>query len=222
MISIIRFPGTNCELDTQYAYEQMGYKATLIWHEESILPKDTKLVVLAGGFSYGDYLRSGAIAKVSHIVKDIKKYANEGGRVLGICNGFQILTEAGMLPGVLIKNENLHFISKSHSIKAVSTNNAILKGLPNGAILNLPVAHADGNYRCTDDELKSLQDDEQILFTYCDDKGNDANLNGSTAHIAGICNKNKNVFALMPHPERACEDILGSTDGLEILKNLMT
>ena len=221
MISVIRFPGTNCELDTQYAYEQMGYKAKLVWHEESSLPKDTKLVVLAGGFSYGDYLRSGAIAKVSNIVKDIKRYAKEGGQVLGICNGFQVLTEAGMLPGALIRNENLHFISKTHSIKAVSTDNAFLKGLQNGAIFNLPVAHADGNYRCSDEEVKSMQDNEQILFTYCDEKGNDTNLNGSIAHIAGICNKDKNVFALMPHPERACEAMLGSTDGLEMLKNLM-
>ena len=221
MISVIRFPGTNCELDTQYAYEQMGYKATLVWHEESSLPKDTKLVVLAGGFSYGDYLRSGAIAKVSNIVKDIKRYAKEGGQVLGICNGFQVLTEAGMLPGALIRNANLHFISKTHSIKAVSTDNAFLKGLQNGAIFNLPVAHADGNYRCSDEEVKSMQDNEQILFTYCDEKGNDTNLNGSIAHIAGICNKDKNVFALMPHPERACETMLGSTDGLEMLKNLM-
>jgi phosphoribosylformylglycinamidine synthase len=221
MVTVIRFPGTNCDEDTKYAFEKIGAKATILWHNETLLPKDTSLVVLAGGFSYGDYLRSGAIAKTSKIMTDIISFAKKGGRILGICNGFQILAEAHLLTGVLMRNENLHFISSLSHIKVVNNDNIFLQSHTIDEVLSIPVAHADGNFQCFDDELKLLEDNNQILFTYCDIKGNDINLNGSINKIAGISNKEKNIFGLMPHPERAIETILGSKDGLKMLQNMI-
>ena len=217
-VSILRFPGTNCEFDTQYAFEKLGHTTTIVWHKEKKLPEDTDLVVIAGGFSYGDYLRSGSIARFSNIMKDVKRYADNGGKVLGICNGFQILTEAKMLDGALKRNNNLHFISKHQNIKVVNNDNDFLKKCDKNEVLNIPIAHADGNYYIDDEKLKELEDNNQIVLRYCDANGDLEVVNGSVTSIAGICNKNKNVFGLMPHPERALELILGSDDGIKMLQ----
>ncbi len=217
-VSVLRFPGTNCEFDTQYAFEKLGYSVDIIWHEDNSLSSDTKLVVVPGGFSYGDYLRSGSIARFSPIMKAVQEYANNGGKVLGICNGFQILTELGLLPGALKRNNNLHFISKYQYLSVENSNNIFLKNYSDSDILKIPIAHADGNYYIDDEGLKELELNSQILLRYCDEDGKRVVINGSVTSIAGICNKNKNVFGLMPHPERAIEDILGSIDGIKMLE----
>jgi len=217
-VSVLRFPGTNCDFDTQYAFEKLGYDTELIWHKEERLPRDTDLVVIPGGFSYGDYLRSGSIAQFSPIMRAVVNYANSGGKVLGICNGFQILTEVGLLPGALKRNNNLHFISKHQNIQVVNQDNAFLNRCDKSEILNIPIAHADGNYYIDDDGLKELESNDQVLLRYCDANGNRIVVNGSVTSIAGVCNKEKNVFGLMPHPERALEDILGSSDGIKMLQ----
>lgn len=217
-VAVLRFPGTNCEFDTQYAFEKLGHTAELVWHEENTLPENIDLVVVPGGFSYGDYLRSGSIARFSPVMKAVAVYANAGGKVLGICNGFQILTEAGLLPGALKRNNNLHFISKHQNICVVSNDNAFLNQCSKGEVLKIPIAHADGNYYIDDEGLKKLEANGQILLRYSDEKGNPVVVNGSVTSIAGVCNESKNVFGLMPHPERALEAILGSEDGLRMLK----
>ena len=219
-VAVILFPGTNCDLDTVYAFEKLGHKASTIWHKETVLPADTDLVVVAGGFSYGDYLRSGAIARFSPVVAAITSFANKGGKVIGICNGFQVLTEAGLLPGALKRNEHLHFISKHHHLKVENNDNIFLSKLAKNEVVNIPIAHADGNYYCDEATLKELEDNQQILLRYTNEKGEISNPNGSVGSIAGVCNKAKNVFGLMPHPERAIEDILGSTDGIKMLEGL--
>lgn len=217
-ISIIQFPGTNCEYDTVYAFEKLGHDTQVIWHKEETLPDDTDLVVIPGGFSYGDYLRSGSIARFSPATKAVKEFADAGGMVLGICNGFQVLTEMGLLPGALKRNNNLHFISKHQMIKVINNDNAFLNQCEKDEILDIPVAHADGNYYIDNARLKELEDNKQILLRYCDDKGVPTLLNGSVEQIAGVRNANGNVFGLMPHPERAMEFILGSEDGIRMLK----
>ncbi|MFK5976399.1 MAG: phosphoribosylformylglycinamidine synthase subunit PurQ [Sulfurovum sp.] len=217
-VAILRFPGTNCEFDTQYAFRKLGHTTQLIWHEETNLEDDIDLVVVPGGFSYGDYLRSGSIAKFSPIMKTVKLYAENGGKVLGICNGFQILTEAGMLDGALKRNNNLHFISKYQNLRVENSDNAFLNQCEDGEVLNIPIAHADGNFYIDDDGLESLEANGQILLRYCDTHGKRVVVNGSVTSIAGICNREKNVFGLMPHPERALEMILGSVDGMKMLQ----
>jgi phosphoribosylformylglycinamidine synthase len=217
-VAVLRFPGTNCEFDTQYAFEKLGHNTQLVWHEEQTLPPDIDLVVVPGGFSYGDYLRSGSIARFSPVMKAVAAYANEGGKVLGICNGFQILTEAGLLPGALKRNSNLHFISKHQTLCVVSTDNAFLNQCKKGEVLSIPIAHADGNYYIDNEGLERLEANNQILLRYTDTQGNPTSINGSVSSIAGVCNESKNVFGLMPHPERALETILGSEDGLRMLK----
>lgn len=217
-VTILQFPGTNCEYDTQYAFEKLGAKTQILWHKESSVPTDTDLLVVAGGFSYGDYLRSGAIAKFSPVMMGVKEYAKKGGRVLGICNGFQVLTESGLLPGALMRNSSLHFISKHHHLKVVNNNNIFLKNLSVGDIVNVPIAHHDGNYYIDSEGLKDLYANEQVLLKYCDANGDEKNPNGSIDSIAGICNKEKTVFGLMPHPERAMEAMLGSSDGIKMLE----
>ncbi|HIC78633.1 MAG TPA: phosphoribosylformylglycinamidine synthase subunit PurQ, partial [Sulfurovum sp.] len=179
------------------------------------------LVVVPGGFSYGDYLRSGAIAQFSPVMKPVIEFANSGGKVLGICNGFQILTEIGLLPGALKRNIGLHFISRFQTLKVVNNSNSFLQKCEKDEILNIPIAHADGNYYIDEDKFKVLEENEQILLRYSDAHGEPVVVNGSVTSIAGICNKNKNVFGLMPHPERALEDILGSTDGIKMLEGLI-
>jgi len=220
-VAVIQFPGTNCDLDTKYAFEKLGCETKIIWHKETQLPQDTKLVVIAGGFSYGDYLRSGAIAQFSPIMKAIVAYVKEGGKVLGICNGFQILTEVGLLPGALKRNIALHFISKFQTLKVVNNSNKFLQKCNKDEILNIPIAHADGNYYIDDEGYKRLEENEQILLRYCDKRGDRVVVNGSVTSIAGICNESKNVFGLMPHPERAIEDILGSIDGVKMLEGIL-
>jgi len=220
-VAVLRFPGTNCEFDTQYAFEKLGHTTELVWHEEEILPSDIDLVVVPGGFSYGDYLRSGSIARFSPVMKAVTVYANNGGKVLGICNGFQILTEAGLLPGALKRNNNLHFISKHQNLCVINNDNAFLNQCNKGEVLNIPIAHADGNYYIDEQGYKEIEDNEQILLRYSDKFGNRAIVNGSVTSIAGICNRDKNVFGLMPHPERAIEAVLGSTDGVKMLEGLI-
>jgi len=221
-VAILQFPGTNCEYDTQHAFESLGAQTEILWHKSETIPSDTDLLVIAGGFSYGDYLRSGAIAKFSPVMKAVTKYADNGGKVLGICNGFQVLTEAGLLPGALKRNENLHFISKHHHLKVINNDNIFLKKFNVGDILNIPIAHHDGNYYIDEAGLKELNDNNQILLKYCDENAEDKNPNGSVDSIAGICNKEKNIFGLMPHPERAMESLLGSNDGVKMLEGFLT
>jgi len=217
-VSILQFPGTNCEYDTVYAFRKLGHKTDIVWHKDEKLPEGTDLVIIPGGFSYGDYLRSGSIARFSPAIKAVQEYADNGGYVLGICNGFQILTEMGLLPGALKRNNNLHFISKYQTIKVINSDNAFLNQCKENEILDIPVAHADGNYYIDDDGYSSLLKNKQILLRYCDKSGEPTVLNGSVEQIAGICNEKGNVFGLMPHPERAMEFILGSEDGVRMLK----
>jgi len=220
-ISVLQFPGTNCEYDTQYAFEKLGASVEIVWHKDSKIPEDTDLLVIPGGFSYGDYLRSGAIARFANIMNSVQEYAANGGKVLGICNGFQILLEAGLLPGAMKRNDSLHFISKYHNLKVINNDNTFLSLLKQDEVVNIPVAHHDGNYFIDESGLKELEENGQILLKYCDDNGDTTNLNGSVANIAGICNKSKNVFGLMPHPERAMEELLGCDDGVRMLKGFL-
>jgi phosphoribosylformylglycinamidine synthase len=220
-IAVLQFPGTNCDLDTKYAFEKLGCTTTVVWHKETSLPENTDLVVVPGGFSYGDYLRSGAIAQFSPIMQAVIKFANEGGKILGICNGFQILTEVGLLPGALKRNIGLHFISKFQTLKVVNNSSNFLQKCEKNEVLNIPIAHADGNYYIDEAGYNELEANEQILLRYCDTKAQTVVVNGSVTSIAGICNKNKNVFGLMPHPERALESILGSDDGIKMLEGLI-
>ncbi|WP_345984705.1 phosphoribosylformylglycinamidine synthase subunit PurQ [Sulfurimonas sp. HSL-1656] len=217
-VSIIQFPGTNCEYDTQYAFEKLGATTEIVWHKETSIAADTDLVVVAGGFSYGDYLRSGAIARFSPVMQAVEAHAARGGKVLGICNGFQVLTESRLLPGALKRNEHLHFISRHHHLKVVGNENTFLQKLNKGDVVNIPIAHHDGNYYIDPEGLKALYDNDQVLLHYCDSEGNVSNPNGSVDAIAGVCNAGKNVFGLMPHPERAMEAILGSADGKAMLE----
>ncbi len=215
MVSILLFPGTNCEFDMEYAYQKiLGIKTRMVWHKNTSIPNETRLVVIPGGFSYGDYLRSGAIAHLAPIMKAVKNFALAGGRVLGICNGFQILTESRMLPGALKHNKNLHFISKDQDLIIENTDNALLASYEKNKHINLPIAHADGSYYIQAEQLKTLESNHQILMRYADD------VNGSIGHIAGVCNAQRNVFGLMPHPERAIEKIIGGEGGLKMLESL--
>jgi phosphoribosylformylglycinamidine synthase len=220
-VTILQFPGTNCEYDTQHAFEKLGASTEILWHKAQSVPSDTDLLVVAGGFSYGDYLRSGAIARFSPVMKAVSDYASKGGKILGICNGFQVLTEAGLLPGALKRNESLHFLSKHHHLKVQNNDNDFLKELNNGDVVNIPIAHHDGNYYIDEDGLDDLKKNNQILVTYCDKNGVILNPNGSVESIAGVCNKEKNIFGLMPHPERAMETILGSDDGVKMLEGFL-
>ncbi|TXE81602.1 phosphoribosylformylglycinamidine synthase subunit PurQ [Campylobacter peloridis] len=212
-VAIIRFPGTNCEFDTAYAFEQLGIKADIIWHEEQNFSAD--LIVLPGGFSYGDYLRCAAIAKLAPAMKTVKEHAKKGAYILGICNGFQILLELGLLKGAMKHNNSLSFISKMQKLQVISNNNAFLKNFQKNEMIDLPIAHGEGNYFIDDDGLKELEDKDMILLKYID------NPNGSIKDIAGICDENKKIFGLMPHPERVCDDILGSKIGLEMFKGFL-
>lgn len=220
-VTVLQFPGTNCEYDTVHAFESLGAQTEILWHKATSVPQDTDLLVVAGGFSYGDYLRSGAIAKFSPVMKAVAEYANNGGRVLGICNGFQVLTETGLLPGALKRNDGLHFISKHHHLKVVNNDNVFLEKLSCNDVVNIPIAHHDGNYYIDKAGLEELKQNNQILLQYCDENGNIKNPNGSVESIAGICNKEKNVFGLMPHPERAMEELLGSDDGIKMLQGFL-
>ena len=220
--SVIIFPGSNCDRDMDVALKKFGYKNQMVWHNDKSIPK-SDLIVLPGGFSYGDYLRCGSIASKSKIIKSVIDFANSGGLVLGICNGFQILTETGLLPGILQQNIYLNFICKNVFIKVRDKKNKYFKNIKKD-ILELHIAHNEGNYFCTKEELKSLEDNNQIAVTYCDSKGlenDDNNPNGAIKNIAGIFNKNNNVLGMMPHPERMIDNCLSGEDGSLFFNNLM-
>ena len=220
--SVIIFPGSNCDRDMDVALTKFGFKNKMIWHDDFELPKGD-LVVLPGGFSYGDYLRCGSIAGKSKIIKSVIEFAKSGGLVLGICNGFQILTETGLLPGVLQQNKYLNFICKNVHIKINDKKNKYFKNIKKD-ILKLHIAHNEGNFFCTDNELKSLEDNNQIAITYCSSEGLENlenNPNGAVKNIAGIFNKNKNVLGMMPHPERMIDKFLSGEDGSLFFENLL-
>ena len=221
--SVIVFPGSNCDKDIAVALEKMQFKNQMVWHKETVLPK-SDLIVIPGGFSYGDYLRSGAIAGKSLIINEVIKAANNGCLVLGICNGFQILTETGLLNGVLLRNKNLKFINKDINIKILDNNNNFLKKYKNNQILKLNIAHNEGNYFTSKDNLKKLKDESLIAFKYCDDEGKEtesANPNGSIENIAGIFNSKKNILGMMPHPERMIDKFISNTDGINLFSSLL-
>lgn len=219
-VSIINFPGTNSEVDAKLAFESIGCECEILWHKDTVI-NGADLVVLPGGFSHGDYLRTAAIAKFSPIMEAVKEHAKKGGYILGICNGFQMLLELGLLPGAMNKNINLNFIAKFHHLKVVSNSNKFLSKCEVGEILNIPIAHGEGNYYVDNYTLFKLQDGDQILLTYCDKDGNSCNPNGSLNSIAGICDENRRVFGLMPHPERACDKLVGGDDGIKMLKGFL-
>ncbi len=212
---VVTFPGSNCDEDAAHVVGQvLGQSVARLWHKDRDL-QGSDVVIVPGGFSYGDYLRCGAIAKFSPIMESIVAHANRGGRVLGICNGFQILTEAGLLPGVLLRNSSLKFICRTVGLEVTSAATPFTGKYTAGATLQLPIAHAEGNYFLDDDGIKRLEDQGQIVFRYTD------NPNGSRNDIAGVCNEAKNVLGMMPHPERAAEAILGSTDGLGLFESML-
>ena len=220
--SVIIFPGSNCDRDMDVALRKHGYKNNMVWHDNIDLPK-CDLVVLPGGFSYGDYLRCGSIAGKSKIIKSVIEFANSGGLVLGICNGFQILTETGLLPGVLQQNKYLNFICKNVHVKVNNKENSYFKNIKK-EILELHIAHNEGNYFCTKDELEVIKNNNQIALTYCNTEGSDEeefNPNGALNNIAGLFNKNKNVLGMMPHPERMIDKYLSGNDGSIFFENLI-
>jgi phosphoribosylformylglycinamidine synthase len=220
---VVTFPGSNCDQDMIDVLQRVTGKAVQrLWHKDHDL-KGVDLVVLPGGFSYGDYLRSGAIARFSPIMQEIMAHAIKGGLVLGVCNGFQVLCEAHLLPGALLHNSGQRFICKNVHIRRQTRNTLLTSGLRDGA-MKIPIAHGEGRYHADDDTLKQLDDGDQVLFRYCDAEGRmteDANPNGSVENIAGVCNPGRNVFGMMPHPERAADERLGNTDGLALFHGLL-
>jgi phosphoribosylformylglycinamidine synthase len=222
---VVVFPGSNCDDDTVHILgDVLGQSVVKLWHKETNL-QGADFLVLPGGFSYGDYLRSGAIARFSPIMDAVIRHANDGGYLLGICNGFQILVEAGLLPGVLLRNEGQTFISRNTYLKPETTDSLFTSELDPNRAYRVPIAHAEGRYFADADTLRQLNDNDQILFRYCDAAGRvtpEANPNGSLENIAGICNAGRNVFGLMPHPERAAEPHVGNTDGRRLLESLLT
>jgi phosphoribosylformylglycinamidine synthase len=221
---VVVFPGSNCDDDTCHAFGTLlGQEVVKLWHKEHSL-HGCDFLIVPGGFSYGDYLRSGAIARFSPIMTEVIAHAGRGGYVLGICNGFQILVEAGLLPGVLLRNEKQTFISKNVFLKPETTNSLLTAGLDPNRAYQVPIAHAEGRYFADEATLRALNENDRVLFRYCDADARvlpEANPNGSLENIAGICNAGRNVFGLMPHPERAADPLLGATDGREILESLL-
>jgi len=221
--SVIVFPGSNCDRDIAVALEKFQIKNQMVWHDETNLPK-SDLVVLPGGFSYGDYLRTGCIASKSKIINDVVKHAKKGALVLGICNGFQILIESGLLPGVLLRNKKLRFVSKDIFLKVVNLNNKFCLDYKKKNIIKLPVAHNEGNYFANENLLKNLEDEDLIAFKYCDEQGvvnKTSNPNGSSNNIAGILNNEKNILGMMPHPERLIDPLLSGEDGSIMFESLL-
>lgn len=221
---VVVFPGSNCDRDMIYVLEKvMQQHVVVLWHKDHDL-QNCDFIILPGGFSYGDYLRSGAIAKFSPIMTEVIDFAGKGGYVFGICNGFQILCEAGLLPGALLHNNSHRFVCKNVFIKAENNSSLITSGMEVGKPLKIPVAHGEGKFYADAETLKKLNDNNQVLFRYCDEQGNvteEANPNGSLENIAGITNETKNIFGMMPHPERAADEELGNTDGLFILNAIL-
>jgi phosphoribosylformylglycinamidine synthase subunit PurQ / glutaminase len=222
-IGVIVFPGSNCDHDAYHAMKHvMNAETEFLWHKDKDL-KNIDLLIVPGGFSYGDYLRSGAIARFSPIMNAVQEYVKQGRPVLGICNGFQILLEANLLPGAMLHNEKLRFVCKNVNIRVESTRSIFTAALEKGQVLNVPVSHGEGNYFIDDDGLKLLEDNDQIAFRYCNEEGKvteASNFNGSVSSIAGITNIKGNVLGMMPHPERAMEPLLGSTDGIPFFKSV--
>ena len=221
--SVIVFPGSNCDRDVAVALEKFQIKNQMVWHNDSNLPK-TDLVVLPGGFSYGDYLRTGCIASKSRIINDIIKHAKKGGLILGICNGFQILIETGLLPGVLLRNKRLRFISKNVFLKVMNINNKFCLNYKKKYFIEFHIAHNEGNYFANNELLQNLEDKNLIVFKYCDAKGNVnkiSNPNGSSNNIAGMINSEKNILGMMPHPERMIDPLLSGEDGSLMFESLL-
>ena len=221
---VIVFPGANCDRDAAYVLRDLlGQPTRMIWHEDSDL-SDVDTVIVPGGFSYGDYLRCGAIAQFSPAMRATVEHANQGKLVMGICNGFQILTEIGLLPGALVRNRDLHYICDRIPLKVERTNLPWTQGYQSGQTITIPIAHGEGCYYAAPDTIKALEDNDQVLFRYCDANGQvteAANPNGSLHNIAGICNRAGNVLGMMPHPERASDAALGNTDGLALFEGLL-
>ena len=220
--SVITFPGSNCDRDMDVALKKFGFNNKMVWHNDSELPK-SDLVVLPGGFSYGDYLRCGSMASKSKIMRSVIDFANSGGFVMGICNGFQILVETGLVPGVLLRNKYLEFICKNVHVKIDNKDNLYFRNI-NKNVLEFHIAHNEGNYFCTEDQLKEIEDNNQIAVTYSNENGHTEekfNPNGSIKNIAGILNKKKNVLGMMPHPERMIDKCLSGEDGSLFFKNLI-
>jgi len=222
---VIVFPGSNCDDDMVYLLrETLGQQVVKLWHKDTDL-QNCGFVIVPGGFSYGDYLRSGAIARFSPIMPEVQRHATKGGYVLGICNGFQILTEAGLLQGALLKNTNRQYICKNISLRAETQNTLLTRQQAPHSLYTIPIAHGDGRYHADAQTLASLEENDQIMFRYCTMAGEvteQANPNGSLANIAGICNKERNVFGMMPHPERASDKLLGNEDGLKMFQAILS
>jgi phosphoribosylformylglycinamidine synthase I len=221
--AVLQFPASNCDQDAVYALRLLGHSARYVWHKEHALgPADA--VIVPGGFSYGDYLRCGAIARFSPVMQAVKQFADNGGLVLGICNGFQVLTEAGLLPGALVRNRDLQFHCEHVFLETVTTDSPFTNAIPPGKLLRIPIAHGEGCYFADPLTLDRLRANHQVLWRYVNAQGEwteSSNPNGSLEAIAGICNEARNVAGLMPHPERACEPLLGSADGCLIFQSLV-
>lgn len=224
-IGIVIFPGSNCDRDAFLAIDSFdSLTAEFLWHKQGSIPSDMRCIVLPGGFSYGDYLRSGAIARFSPIMREIVRFASRDGLVLGICNGFQILTEAGLLPGALLRNWHQRFLCHTVHVRVENTDTPFTNAYRAGEILRIPIAHGEGRFYADPELLIELEEHQQIIFRYANPDGvvsPESNPNGSLANIAGICNRKRNILGLMPHPERACEPILGSVDGRGIFESLL-
>jgi phosphoribosylformylglycinamidine synthase len=222
---VVIFPGSNCDEDIIHVLQNvMGQQVVRLWHKDHDL-QGAEFIVLPGGFSFGDYLRSGAIARFSPIMQEVIQFAAKGGKVLGICNGSQILTEAGLLPGALLHNKNRKFICRNIYMKAQTQNSLVTQFIDQQRSLKIPLAHGEGNYFADADVIKALNDNDQVLFRYCDEAGNitdDSNPNGSIGNIAGVTNAGRNVFGFMPHPERAAESLVGNEDGLAIFESILS
>jgi phosphoribosylformylglycinamidine synthase I len=221
---VVVFPGSNCDHDCYHvAKHLLGCEASYLWHKDEVLPA-LDCVIIPGGFSYGDYLRAGAIARVSPIMGAISRFVKDGGLVIGICNGFQVLLEAGLLPGAMQRNDSLRFVCQPQLLRVENATTPFTGGYRAGQVVNIPIAHAEGNYYADPETIADLEAHGQIVFRYCDTDGNvtaAANPNGSVSNIAGLCNRWGNVLGMMPHPERAAEAILGSTDGLALFESLV-
>ena len=222
--AVVVFPGSNSDRDAHYATSQvLGEQAALVWHKDTDLG-GADAVILPGGFAYGDYLRTGAIARFSPIMAAVTRFAEQGGPVLGICNGFQVLLEAGLLPGAMVRNKGIKFVSRIVPVRVEQTDTPFTLACTRGQILRLPIAHGEGNYFASPEEIAELEANRQVIFRYTDESGTTCDAgdpNGSVNYIAGICNKQRNVVGLMPHPERACEPSLGSGDGRVVLESVV-
>jgi phosphoribosylformylglycinamidine synthase subunit PurQ / glutaminase len=221
---IVVLPGSNCDHDAEHVTKSvLGAEAELLWHKDTDL-KGADCVIIPGGFAYGDYLRAGALAKFAPIMEPIKRHAAQGGLVLGICNGFQVLTEVGLLPGALMRNEHLRFVSRDIHLWTEETNTPFTSLLQEGQVFRVPIAHGEGNYFADEATLDELERNRQVIFRYCDDEGRitrESNPNGSARNIAGICNAQRNVLGMMPHPERCSETLLGNAAGLGVFKSIV-